>query len=179
MATVRILFWDADQPCSWEISHICLPRLTISFRPCSNPPQHRALPDSPSFAGLLAALACTGDKDSSAVGTTPTLLADDLADDIATLSYEHALRTHARHHSPGRDYESPGAARPGALISETLQDAEPATQPVARPHRRRFRTGSPAVSATASRRSASMQPGAPHFAVGAGSEMRQYYDPPE
>jgi len=45
-------------------------------------------PASPSFAGLLAAL------------TAPTPRTawnnDDLADDVATLSYEHALRTHSR-----------------------------------------------------------------------------------
>lgn len=45
-------------------------------------------PISPSFAGLLAAL------------TAPTPRTawnnDDLADDVATLSYEHALRNHAR-----------------------------------------------------------------------------------
>jgi hypothetical protein len=46
----------------------------------------------PSFAGLLAAL------------TAPTPRTawnnDDLAEDVATLSYEHALRTHARFKSP-------------------------------------------------------------------------------
>jgi predicted DNA binding CopG/RHH family protein len=48
-------------------------------------------PTSASFAGLLAAL------------TAPTPRTawnnDDLADDVATLSYEHALRTHARYES--------------------------------------------------------------------------------
>jgi hypothetical protein len=46
-------------------------------------------PAAPSFAGLLAALAAPAPK--TAWNT------DDLADDVATLSYEHALRTHARY----------------------------------------------------------------------------------
>jgi predicted DNA binding CopG/RHH family protein len=48
-------------------------------------------PTSPSFAGLLAAL-------TSPVAKT-AWNNDDLADDVATLSYEHALRTHARYTS--------------------------------------------------------------------------------
>jgi hypothetical protein len=46
---------------------------------------------APSFAGLLAALTTPVPK--TAWNT------DDLADDVATLSYEHALRTHARYKS--------------------------------------------------------------------------------
>jgi hypothetical protein len=49
-------------------------------------------PNSPSFAGLLAAL------------TAPTPRTawnnDDLAEDVATLSYEHALRAHSRYKQP-------------------------------------------------------------------------------
>jgi hypothetical protein len=47
---------------------------------------------SPNFAGLLAAL--TSPTPKTAWNT------DDLADDVATLSYEHALRTHSRYRSP-------------------------------------------------------------------------------
>ena len=55
--------------------------------------QQTAEPSPPptSFAGLLAALASPVPK--TAWNT------DDLADDVATLSYEHALRTHARYKS--------------------------------------------------------------------------------
>jgi hypothetical protein len=53
---------------------------------------------SPSFAGLMAALATPGRKPS------PAWNDDDLADDVATLSYEHALRAHSRHR--GRDSHS-------------------------------------------------------------------------
>jgi len=46
-------------------------------------------PTPPSFAGLLAALAAPAPK--------TAWNNDDLADDVATLSYEHALRAHARY----------------------------------------------------------------------------------
>lgn len=46
-------------------------------------------PAAPSFAGLLAALAAPTPK--------TAWNNDDLADDVATLSYENALRTHARY----------------------------------------------------------------------------------
>jgi hypothetical protein len=49
--------------------------------------------NSPSFAGLLAALAAPGQQ------RDPGWSDDSLADDYATLSYERALRTHARYRS--------------------------------------------------------------------------------
>jgi hypothetical protein len=59
-------------------------------------------PTSPSFAGLLAALAQPpGDapnKPSPSANRTPFAWNDDdLADDVATLSYESALKAHARY----------------------------------------------------------------------------------
>jgi hypothetical protein len=48
-------------------------------------------PTSPSFAGLLAALASPEPKPQTPWSD------DDLADDVATLSYENALRAHARY----------------------------------------------------------------------------------
>jgi hypothetical protein len=51
-------------------------------------------PDSSSFAGLLAALAAPAQK------RQPVWNDDDLADDVATLSYERALHTHTRHKAP-------------------------------------------------------------------------------
>lgn len=55
-----------------------------------------------SFAGLLAALASPGDRSSSTGRKdTPPWENDDLGDDIATLSYESALRAHTRYRSPG------------------------------------------------------------------------------
>ena len=56
---------------------------------------------APSFAGLLAALASPVDKSSSTGRKDPPPWKnDELADDIATLSYESALRAHARYRSP-------------------------------------------------------------------------------
>jgi len=52
-------------------------------------------PTSSSFAGLLAALAAPAASNRSQPWSD-----DDLADDYATLSYEQALRTHARFRSP-------------------------------------------------------------------------------
>jgi predicted DNA binding CopG/RHH family protein len=97
-------------------------------------------PVSPSFAGLLAALTAPAPR--NAWNT------DDLADDVATLSYEHALRAHARYKAPNsgdwaREQESDAAAPAmsvdapkdgrvahteavsGWLASESSQAAEP------------------------------------------------------
>ena len=62
-------------------------------------------PDSPSFAGVLAALAAPA----------PAWNDDDLADDVATLSYERALRAHARYQRPDpadRSLLQPAELRP-------------------------------------------------------------------
>jgi hypothetical protein len=60
-------------------------------------------PTPPSFAGLLASFAEPEKK------FPPARETDGLADDIATLSYEHALRTHARYRPVGVDDGSPGS----------------------------------------------------------------------
>lgn len=57
---------------------------------------------SPSFAGLLAALTppapeCGDSSSPQEKDSVPTWNDDALADDVATLSYEHALRTHAHY----------------------------------------------------------------------------------
>jgi hypothetical protein len=48
-------------------------------------------PHAPSFAGLLASLATAGHR------RHPSWEEEELADDVASLSYERALRTHARY----------------------------------------------------------------------------------
>jgi hypothetical protein len=53
-------------------------------------------PTAASFAGLLAALASPAPKPLPEPWSD-----DDLADDVATLSYENALRTHARYRAAG------------------------------------------------------------------------------
>jgi hypothetical protein len=52
-------------------------------------------PTTSSFAGMLAALAAPAQK------RGPTWSDDGLEDDVATLSYEHALRAHARYRPAG------------------------------------------------------------------------------
>jgi hypothetical protein len=78
---------------------------------------------APSFAGLLAALASPGGKPSSTERKEAASWNDDeLADDIATLSYESALRAHGRYRSPGTG-ENPLAQGASDLL-EMLQAQE-------------------------------------------------------
>jgi len=58
-----------------------------------HPDESEPSPNSQTFAGLLAALASPRPK------ASPAWDDDGLADDVATLSYENALRTHARYRS--------------------------------------------------------------------------------
>jgi hypothetical protein len=72
-------------------------------------------PASPSFAGLLAALAAPA---SAAAERAPVWNDDELADDVATLSYERALRAHSRYRH----------AAPADLTDRSLlESAEPAS----------------------------------------------------
>jgi predicted DNA binding CopG/RHH family protein len=57
-------------------------------------PQTATSTPSPTFAGMLAALADPGQK------RPPVRDLDGLEDDVATLSYERALRAHARYRAP-------------------------------------------------------------------------------
>jgi len=58
---------------------------------------------APSFAGLMASLTSQGEKSSSMGQKKSQPWEDDgLGDDIATLSYESALRAHSRYRSPGK-----------------------------------------------------------------------------
>jgi hypothetical protein len=67
-------------------------------------------PTTPSFAGLLAALTAPA---SSAADHSPAWNDDDLASDVATLSYEHALRAHVRYKPPDPDgWDFPQAPNP-------------------------------------------------------------------
>lgn len=74
-------------------------------------------PTSPSFAGLLAALALPSRGEAE---RTPVWNSDDLGEDVATLSYERALRAHARY-KPAQSWEwaTAHAARP-----ETVDERE-------------------------------------------------------
>src|ERR1035441_8555507 len=98
---------------------VALPRVIL--HPMQQPTETRAPGDrstsqgwesapstaSPSFAGMLAALATpaqtTGAPGEESTSTkwrpAPSWNEDDLADDVATLSYESALKAHARYRS--------------------------------------------------------------------------------
>jgi len=85
-------------------------------------------PTSPSFAGLLAALADPEKK------FPPARDLDGLADDVATLTYEHALRTYARYRpapAPEGGFAAPAqeaAAQP--LPAVPRESASHAPRPV-------------------------------------------------
>jgi len=85
-------------------------------------------PGSPTFAGLLAALAAP----SPAPAERPNAWGEDgLADDVATLSYERALRAHARYRppEPGFPVVAKTVDQESARICAALPDEKPeATQ---------------------------------------------------
>jgi hypothetical protein len=90
-------------------------------------------PSPKNFAGFLAALTApqwkvSGDRPSAQAEKLPAPWNDDgLEDDIATLSYEHALRAHARYRpAPPTDESLTQAADPAWLRA-------PASSPVAAP----------------------------------------------
>ncbi len=90
-----------------------------------------SLPSSSSFAGLLASL--TSPDPSPAAGWN----ADDLADDVATLSYESALRTHGRYKpvtpgawGPAQSTESQVCRACGASPSDAAASAQKEAQSV-------------------------------------------------
>ncbi|MDR3774796.1 MAG: hypothetical protein P4L26_15685 [Terracidiphilus sp.] len=77
-------------------------------------------PTSPTFAGLLAALA----SPSSSSDRQPAWSSDDLADDVATLSYERALRAHSRYRSP--DLADRSLTQPAEPLPDPVLDVPPA-----------------------------------------------------
>jgi len=83
-------------------------------------------PTSPSFAGLMAALASPAPK------PTPAWKDDDLADDVATLSYEHALRSHARYSSANPTDQSLTDPLAQALRRATEPESESEPEPIRR-----------------------------------------------
>jgi hypothetical protein len=101
------------------------------------------VPASPNFANLLAALATPAQsgEGSMSQGKKPVTAWDDdgLEDDIATLSYERALRAHARYRSVPADESLTQAADPESIHFEQISPAVPvapppqATHPAANP----------------------------------------------
>ena len=82
------------------------------------PAQSSSSPASANFAGMLAALASPAPEDP---GPAKAWGESDLGDDVVTLSYEHALRAHARYQPADRRDWLP---RTAARVDESL-----ATQP--------------------------------------------------
>jgi hypothetical protein len=80
--------------------------------------EHAPIPAAPSFAGMLAAMAAPAPE------RTPVWNDDALADDVATLSYERALRAHARY-KYALAADSPGRSLPRSANPEPIQDLEP------------------------------------------------------
>lgn len=77
--------------------------------------------DRSSFAGILTALANPGKA-------RPTAWDDDLEDDVATLSYERALRAHARYKAPGFDDQrltKPSQAEPQGFFELVAAQDQP------------------------------------------------------
>jgi hypothetical protein len=89
------------------------------------PTETATSPTSPSFAGMLAALAAPAPKPASAWDD------DDLADDIATLSYENALKAHARYRPT--DQSLTQAANPETYFLEKPEAAATVTAPALHP----------------------------------------------
>ncbi|MFZ1085349.1 MAG: hypothetical protein WAN35_10320 [Terracidiphilus sp.] len=87
---------------------------------------------APSFAGLMAALASPGEKFSSTSQKSGRPWEEDeLEDDVATLSYESALRAHSRYRSPDVGFgggENPLAQGASDLL-EMLQAQESRQEP--------------------------------------------------
>jgi len=99
-------------------------------------------PAAPAFAGFLAALA--GPEQATGVpgdGTmsmkwkpAPSWNDDDLADDVATLSYENALKAHARYRPSqlsDRSLTQPANAEPFCYEDASATATHPATRPIA------------------------------------------------
>jgi hypothetical protein len=118
---------------------------------------------APSFAGLLASLASPGGKSSSMERKDKPWGDDELADDIATLSYESALRAHSRYRSPagglgaGVDGEENPLAQGASDLLEMLREDGliPAKAPAAEPPAEALKTSQtpPPIAPTEARRS--------------------------
>ncbi len=74
------------------------------LQPMQQPASSQPSPSLSSFAGLLATLTSTPPSlPSDAAADAPLWNSSDLGEDVATLSYENALRAHARYRPLNRD----------------------------------------------------------------------------
>jgi predicted DNA binding CopG/RHH family protein len=112
---------ESAQQGAWEIPHAYVLSYDI-LRPMQQPMETTPSPNASSFAGMLAALASPAPK------PAPVWSDDDLEDDVATLSYERALRTHARYRSASLTDQSLTEAAWGTTRFE--EPAQAAVAPV-------------------------------------------------
>ena len=104
--------------------------------------QPAEIPPSPNFAGLLASLAAPAQKSASA--WSGERADDGLEDDFATLSYERALRAHARYRTAGPADQSLTQAADPDLIPLPTDVHKPAPEtPQTAPTSRQPETVSP------------------------------------
>jgi hypothetical protein len=90
------------------------------------PTTSTSAPASPNFASLLAALSAPAQPGGSSVAAWDD---DGLEDDTATLSYEHALRSHARYQSAPADESLTQAADPEPIHFEQIPPSVPMAPP--------------------------------------------------
>ncbi len=103
------------------------------------PSESAPSPASTSFAGLLAALTepaqptgLSGDGSLAAKRSpAPSWNDDDLADDVAILSYESALKAHARYRPTDQSLTQPANAEPYSYEEATSDLSVAARQPMA------------------------------------------------
>ncbi len=96
------------------------------LRPMQQSASSQPSPSLSSFAGLLATLASPPPSpQSDAAVDAPLWNSSDLGEDVATLSYEHALRAHARYRPLNRDSSrvDRSAMLPGELGNDTSAEA--------------------------------------------------------
>jgi len=94
-------------------------------------------PTSTSFAGLLATLTSPAQPSEASAGGTssarwrpaPSWNDDDLADDVATLSYESALKAHARYRPTDRSLTQPDDSESFCYEEASSYASAPASQP--------------------------------------------------
>jgi hypothetical protein len=104
--------------------------------------QPAEMPPSLNFAGLLASLAAPAQK--SAFDWTGESGDDNLEDDFATLSYEHALRAHTRFRGAGPTDQSLTQAADSDFIPVSNDVHKPALEtPLTTPMSRQTETASP------------------------------------
>jgi len=106
---------------SGETAHARRGTLGI-LQPMQQPASTTSTSGTTSFAGLLAALTSPAKKDPLAWND------DDLADDVATLSYERALRAHSRYRAPDatdRSLTQPRRAESVRIFEATPAEPEP------------------------------------------------------